>query len=202
MEINPPESQICNSVGPCSRHWKWLISEIHSDQGEIRKKTISLKTTIECFILIKFLQNLFMLLCNVITMLCAESRPTYFYVTIGASELWTCSCSPEGGVTPGDLILILGESKDWRSLMGKMSLHFVVVFVLGKFRNWVRQEKFAYQYQVPWNVYGKTHRYERSCLFFWEYHLDQGGRKKWKNVPSRHRYEDWSSQLHCMLAKP
>ena len=33
-EINSPESQICNSVGPCSRHRKMHVSEMNSDQAK------------------------------------------------------------------------------------------------------------------------------------------------------------------------
>ena len=37
-----PESQICNSVGPCSGHRILHISEINSDQGQISKKYVIL----------------------------------------------------------------------------------------------------------------------------------------------------------------
>ena len=38
-KINSRESQICNSVGPCSRHRELHIAEINSDQSQISKKT-------------------------------------------------------------------------------------------------------------------------------------------------------------------
>ena len=38
-EMNSPESQICNSVGPCSRHRKLLVSDInYLGQTQINKE--------------------------------------------------------------------------------------------------------------------------------------------------------------------
>ena len=37
-ENDPPKSQICNSVRPCSRHRKLHISETISDRGQISEK--------------------------------------------------------------------------------------------------------------------------------------------------------------------
>ena len=51
-------------------------------------------------------------------------------------------------MTPGDLTMILGKSKDWRSLMGRKFLHFVVVI----FRECARFASHACQGVVPRNT--------------------------------------------------
>ena len=41
--MNSAESQLCDSVGPCSRHRKLQISEINSDQGQISKQMCTIR---------------------------------------------------------------------------------------------------------------------------------------------------------------
>ena len=43
-KLTSPESQICNSVAPCSRNRKLHISEMNSDWGQINKKITFLRT--------------------------------------------------------------------------------------------------------------------------------------------------------------